>query len=76
MKKFLIALNIVIWSFVGFQTATYAADEAPKTKKICVDVKDKAGKDVIDPKTKKVKQNCKEVRQHKKLEGTDVPVKK
>ena len=77
MKKFLIALNIVIWSFVGFQATAYAADEPKKeTKKVCVDVKDKAGKDVIDPKTKKVKQNCKEVKQHKKLEGTDVPVKK
>jgi hypothetical protein len=53
------------------------ATEPPKeTKKICVDVKDKEGRDVIDPKTKKVKQNCKEVKQHKKLEGTDVPVKK
>jgi hypothetical protein len=53
------------------------ASEPPKeTKRICVDVKDKEGKEVIDPKTKKVKQNCKEVKQHKKLEGTDVPVKK
>ena len=44
--------------------------EEPKkeTVKVCVDVKDKQGKDVIDPKTKKVKQNCKEVKQHKKLE--------
>ena len=54
-----------------------AATEPPKeTKRICVDIKDKEGKEVIDPKTKKVKQNCKEVKQHKKLEGTDVPVKK
>jgi hypothetical protein len=53
------------------------ATEPPKeTKRICVDVKDKEGRDVIDPKTKKVKQNCKQVKQHKKLEGTDVPVKK
>ena len=52
------------------------ADEPKETKRVCVDVKDKQGKDVIDPKTKKVKQNCKEVKQHKKLEGTDVPVKK
>ena len=52
--------------------------EEPKkeTVKVCVDVKDKQGKDVIDPKTKKVKQNCKEVKQHKKLEGHEVPVKK
>jgi hypothetical protein len=53
------------------------ATEPPKeTKRICVDVKDKEGKDVIDPKTKKVKQNCKEVKVHKKLEGHEVPVKK
>jgi hypothetical protein len=53
-----------------------AAKAQKETKKVCVDVKDKEGKDVIDAKTKKVKQNCKEVKQHKKLEGTDVPVKK
>ena len=54
-----------------------AATDPPKeTKRICVDVKDKEGRDVIDPKTKKVKQNCKQIKQHKKLEGTDVPVKK
>jgi hypothetical protein len=53
-----------------------AQEPKKETVKVCVDVKDKEGKDVIDPKTKKVKQNCKEVKQHKKLEGTDVPVKK
>ena len=46
-----------------------AADAAKETKKICVDVK-KDGKEVIDPKTKKPKQSCKEVKQHKKLEVT------
>ena len=71
MKKILLVLALALSS--GFATAS----EPPKeTKKICVDVKDKEGKEVIDPKTKKVKQNCKEVKQHKKLEGTDVPVKK
>lgn len=71
MKKILLVLALALGSqFV-------IADEPKKeTKRICVDVKDKEGKDVIDPKTKKVKQNCKEVKQHKKLEGHDVPVKK
>jgi hypothetical protein len=46
-----------------------AADAAKETKKICVDVK-KDGQEVIDPKTKKPKQSCKEVKQHKKLEVT------
>ena len=71
MKHLLIALTLALSSQLVI------ADEPPKeTKKICVDVKDKEGKEVIDPKTKKVKQNCKEVKQHKKLEGHDVPVKK
>jgi hypothetical protein len=70
MKKIVLALALAL----GSQFAV--AQEPRETKKICVDVKDKQGKEVIDPKTKKVKQNCKEVKQHKKLEGTDVPVKK
>jgi hypothetical protein len=57
-------------------TRAEAAKAQKETKKVCVDVKDKEGKEVKDPKTGKVKQNCKEVKQHKKLEGTDVPVKK
>lgn len=71
MKKILLVLALALGS-------QFVIAEEPKkeTKKICVDVKDKEGKEVIDPKTKKVKQNCKEVKQHKKLEGHDVPVKK
>ena len=56
---------------------SYAAEDTkPETKKICVDLQGKDGKPVIDPKTKKPKQECKEVKKHKKHEGTDVPVKK
>ena len=51
------------------------ADAAKETKKICVDQM-KNGKEVKDPKTGKTKQTCKEVKQHKKLEGHEVPVKK
>jgi hypothetical protein len=55
-----------------------AAEEAkkPETKKVCVDVQGKDGKPVLDPKTKKPKQDCKEVKVHKKHEGTAVPEKK
>jgi hypothetical protein len=63
MKKFLIALNIVVWSFVGYQVA-----HAVETKKACVTQK--------DPKTGKDKEVCKEIKVHKKLEGTKVPEKK
>lgn len=58
MKKFLIALNLVIWSIVGIQVA-YAAE----TEKVCI--KNSQGKEV-----------CKQVKVHKKLEGTKVPEKK
>ena len=40
---------------------------AAETKKVCVEQ--------TDPKTKKPKQVCKDVKVHKKLEGTKVPEK-
>lgn len=58
-----------------FAMPAVAADEAPKTKQVCVDVM-KDGKPVVDPKTKKTKQSCKTVKVHKKHEGTEVPSKK
>lgn len=62
---------------LGMAFPSYAAEDTkPKTKKVCVDQQGKDGKPVIDPKTKKPKQNCKEVKVHKKHEGTEVPVKK
>ena len=51
------------------------ADESKETRKVCVDVKDKEGKEVKD-KNGKVKQNCQEIKQHKKLDGEKVPEKK
>ena len=60
MKKFLVALNLVIWSLVGYQVTAYAAGE---TKRVCK----------TDEKTKK--EVCKNIKVHKKLEGTPVPEK-
>ena len=51
MKKFLIAVNIVIWTFVGYQATAYA-----------------------EPAKKPAVQK-KEVKKHKKVEGTKVPEK-
>jgi len=68
MKKIILALALALGSqFV-------IADGPKETKKVCVDVK-KDGKEVKDPKTGKTKQSCKEVKQHKKLDGTKVPGK-
>jgi hypothetical protein len=41
---------------------------AAEKEKVCIDVK--------DAKTGKVKQECKMVKKHKKLEGTEVPGQK
>lgn len=46
--------------------------KAPETKKVCVDVQGKDGKPVIDPKTKKPKQNCITVKVREKFEGTKI----
>lgn len=69
MKHILVALALALGSQLVI------AEEPKETKKICVDVK-KDGKEVKDPKTGKTKQSCKEVKQHKKLDGTKVPEKK
>jgi azurin len=67
IMKNLLALLLVS----AFAMAPAAAEEkAPATKKVCVDAQGKDGKPVIDPKTKKPKQECKEVKVHKKHEGT------
>ena len=58
---FLVVLNVSIVSLTA--------------KEFTVDQKDKAGKPVVDPKTKQPKQTCKIVRRHQKLEGTKVPGK-
>lgn len=69
--KFLSSIILAL-SALSFTAPAIATGE---TKKVCVDVKDKDGKPVKDAKGN-VKQNCKEVKVHKKLEGTEFPVKK
>lgn len=66
MKSFILALAVT------FSALPVLADG--DTRKVCVDVKDKEGKPVKE-KDGKTKQSCKEVKAHKKLEGTEVPKK-
>jgi Mor family transcriptional regulator len=47
-------------------------DAAPETKRVCVDIQGRDGKPVIDPKTKKPRQDCRTIKIHKKFEGTKV----
>jgi len=67
MYKLFLAITLAITSVTGF-----ASDE---TTKVCVDIKDKDGKIQKDAKGNP-KQQCKEMKVHKKLEGTKVPEKK
>lgn len=73
MKKLFTTLFIV--AGLLSQTAFAAEPEKKETKQVCIDVKDKDGK-VVKDKNGKVKQNCKTMKVHKKLEGHEVPVKK
>jgi hypothetical protein len=69
MKKILIALNIAIWSLVCFEVAHAEA----VVKEVCTPKVDKAGKPVMDKKTKEQAQDCKKIKTHKKVEGDKVP---
>jgi hypothetical protein len=62
LAKALVLANVLIWGVVGAEVA-FAAEK----EKVCIDVK--------DAKTGKTKQECKEIKKHKKLEGTEVPKK-
>jgi hypothetical protein len=66
MKKLLTILSIALSS------VAFAGGEV---KEVCHDKVDKAGKPVTG-KDGKVVQECKKIKVHKKLEGTEVPVKK
>ena len=70
MKNIIFVAGLVLALAGGVQAAEPVK---PETKKICVDLQGKDGKPVIDPKTKKPKQECKEVKIHKKHEATEVP---
>lgn len=73
MKSLFYSLCVVVGAtFLAYNNPAFAEAE---TKKVCVDTKDKEGKPVKDAKGNP-KQVCKEVKQHKKLEGTKVPEKK
>jgi hypothetical protein len=64
MKKLFVLIALTIFGLVHAEST-----------QVCVDVKDKAGVPVKD-KTGKVRQNCRTIKKHKKLEGTPVPEKK
>ncbi len=72
MKLFLTVLMSGLLA-TGSVYANNHDKKEPETKKVCVDVQGKDGKPVMDPKTKKPKQNCTTVKVRQKHEGTKIP---
>lgn len=66
-KLFAIAATLAI---CVYSTQPFAAE----TKRVCVDKTTQDGKPVLDKQGKPV-QDCREIKVHKKLEGTPVPEK-
>ena len=58
----------------GLMLPVYAADKPAETKKVCVDAKDSKG-NIIKNKDGSTKQDCREIKVHKKFEGTEIPKK-
>jgi hypothetical protein len=56
---------VLLFALMLVVPSVYSAE--PTTKKVCKESK--------DPKTGKSKEVCKEIKTHKKLDGTDVPKK-
>jgi ABC-type transporter MlaC component len=70
MKTIILSIALAM----GFVASTPVL-AAAEVKEVCKDKLDKAGKPVKD-KAGKIKQDCKKIKVHKKLEGTKVPEKK
>lgn len=66
MKKIIAIISLALASTFAF---------AAETQKVCIDKTTKDGKPVLD-KAGKPQQDCKQIKIHKKLEGTKVPEKK
>jgi hypothetical protein len=71
MKKIIfIAAVIGLIPLLSYHNISFSAE----VKRVCVDKITNDGKKVLD-KNGKVLQDCKEIKVHKKLEGTEVPKK-
>lgn len=76
MKYSLIFISFLFAANLSIACEDKKPEVAPTTKKVCVDLQDKQGNPIKDPKTKENKQMCREVKIHEKREGTKIPDKK
>lgn len=66
------AATIIVKTSKAAEPADVKKDDASETKRVCVDIQDKNGKPVIDPRTKKPRQDCRTIKIRKKFEGTKI----
>ena len=74
MKKLSAIVYLAVIYLACLVATTNIAYAGGEMKEVCKDKLDKAGKPVM--KDGKAVQACKKIKVHKKLEGTEVPVKK
>ena len=72
MKKTIASIMLATLALFSYNVGVAAEDKKPEVKKVCIDKITKDGKPVLDKAGKPV-QECKEMKVHKKLEGTEVP---
>jgi hypothetical protein len=70
-----LACKLLLPLVVCFTVVSSTAYAEAQIKEVCRDKAGKDGKPITD-KNGKVVQECKKIKVHKKLEGTEVPVKK
>ena len=76
MKKIIFAAGLALAMSYPVQAEEKKEEpKKPETVRVCVDIQGKDGKPVMD-KNGKPKQDCKEMKKHKKHEGTAIPEKK
>lgn len=71
-----LSFGLVAGSMAQDKTTATPGENKGEVKKVCTDVKGKDGKPVMDPKTNKPKQTCKDIKVRKKYEATTVPGQK
>ena len=70
-----LACKLLLPLVVCFTVVSSTAYAEAQIKEVCRDKAGKDGKPITD-KNGKIVQECKKIKVHKKLEGTEVPVKK
>jgi hypothetical protein len=71
-----LALSLTASAYAQDAKPAEKAENKGEIKTVCTDVKGRDGKPVMDPKTSKPKQTCKDIKVRKKYEATKVPGQK